>query len=81
MHVVTCLHGSQHSLLVELRDKSLHNTIKDLRNEDVMKRRKIFAFVLLLSLFPLSCASNQASNHALSEAERIVELYVPGCRG
>jgi len=59
-----------HTLLLKFRE-----------NEDVMKRRKIFVFVLLLSLFPLSCASNQGSKQVLLGAERIVELYVPGCGG
>jgi len=46
-----------------------------------MERKKIFAFVLLLSLFLLSCASNQSSKQVLLGVERIVELYVPGCGG
>ena len=43
----------------------------------MMKRKKIFAFILLFGLFLLSCASNQV----LSGTEKIVELYVPGCGG
>ncbi len=46
-----------------------------------MERRKIFVFVLLLSFFLLSCASNQAPKEVLLGAERVVELYVPGCGG
>ncbi len=46
-----------------------------------MERKKIFAFVLLLSLFLLSCASDQAPKQVLLGAERIVELYVPRCGG
>ncbi len=42
-----------------------------------MKRKKIFAYILLFGLFLLSCASNQV----LSGTEKIVELYVPGCGG
>jgi len=46
-----------------------------------MEKRKIFGFVLALSLFLLSCASDQASKQVLLGAERVVELYVPGCGG
>jgi PBP1b-binding outer membrane lipoprotein LpoB len=46
-----------------------------------MERKKIFAFVLPLSLFLLSCASDQAPKQVLLGTERVVELYVPGCGG
>lgn len=35
--------------------------------------------MLPLSLFLLSCASNQVSKQVLSGTEKIVELYVPEC--
>lgn len=46
-----------------------------------MERKRMFAFVLLLSLFLLTCASNQGSRQVPLGTERIVELYVPGSGG
>lgn len=49
--------------------------------ENGVKRKKTFAFTLLLGLSFVSCASNQVSSHVLSGTERVVELYIPECVG
>jgi hypothetical protein len=43
-----------------------------------MKRKVGFALILLLGLFLLSCASQQAKQPLLG-AEKIVQLTVPTC--
>jgi len=48
--------------------------------EEMMKRKKMFAAIFLLSLFALSCATtHQVSTEVIPDTAQIVKLVVPGC--
>ena len=46
----------------------------------MMKRKKMFAAIFLLSLFILSCATTQQiTTQVIPDTARVVRLYVPAC--
>ena len=46
----------------------------------MMKRKKMFAAIFLLTLFVLSCATtHQVSTKVIPDTARVVRLYVPAC--
>ena len=54
--------------------------IGGLKKEGMMRRKKAFAAVFLLSLFLLSCATtHQVTTEVIPDSARIVRLYVPAC--
>ena len=54
--------------------------IDGVKKEEMMKRKKMFAAIFLLSLFILSCATtHQVSTELIPDTAKIVKLTVPGC--
>jgi len=46
----------------------------------MMKRKKMFPAIFLLSLFLLSCATTQQiTTKVVPDTARVVRLYVPAC--
>ena len=50
------------------------------KKEEIMKRKKMFPAIFLLTLFLLSCATTQQiSTKVVPDTARVVRLYVPAC--
>jgi hypothetical protein len=50
------------------------------RKEEMMRRKKMFPAIFLLTLFLLSCATTQQiSTKVVPDTARVVRLYVPAC--
>ena len=50
------------------------------KKEEIMKRKKMFPAIFLLTLFLLSCVTTQQiSTKVVPDTARVVRLYVPAC--
>ena len=50
------------------------------KKEEMMKRKKMFPAIFLLTLFLLSCATTQQiTTKVVPDTARVVRLYVPAC--
>jgi hypothetical protein len=50
------------------------------KKEEMMKRKKMFPGIFLLTLFLLSCATTQQmTTKVVPDTARVVRLYVPAC--